>query len=277
MRVVLFSAHYSGAINALNISRLVAAFPGYEYTYVLIDNRFSYRKNQLKNLLKETVLFFLLRDVSWYRARRRAERKIRNQVPANFDAEIRRVYVKTVNEAETEKVIRELKPDILLQCGAGILKENIFSIPVLGTLNVHHGIAPELRGVSSVFWAMYHGFHEYIGTTVHFVDKTLDTGAVILQQRTELPEQFDYVEAVFQTAVQGAALLPRAIRTIQQEYTILETEVRSYYFSSVNYRRYQELRKNNFKPITDLKDLKYKMKVKKMLVLKEVPQTHPIP
>jgi len=266
MKIVLFSSHYPGAVNKLNIYRLIAANPNYEFTYVLVDNRFKYLKNKFKNLLKEIILFFLLKKTDWFRVRRLIDKKISAQVPAVFDSHIKKSYVKDVNSTATEIIIRDLEPDLLIQCGAGILKENIYSIPKMGSLNVHHGIAPELRGVSSTFWAMYYGLHDYIGATVHFVDKTLDTGAVIIQRQTSLPKSFDYFEASFQTAMQGSILLPEAIKIIQEDYSITEKEVKSYYFSSVHYKKYWELKKNNFQRIENYKDLKNKIKCKKLLL-----------
>lgn len=265
MKVVLFSSRHPGNVSKLNVARLVAAYPGYEFTYVLVDNRWKHIKAVIRNRIRETLLLLLLKNPGWYSARRKGEKKIAKQFNHRADAHIKKIVVQDVNGAHTEKTIRDLQPDLILQCGAGILKENIFSIARLGTLNVHHGIAPELRGVSSTFWSMYYGFPEYIGTTVHFVDKTLDTGAVILQKRTTLPEKYDYVEAVVQTSLQGAELLPEAIKTITGPYTVTEEEVKSYYFSSVAYTQYRELEKNNFQPAGNRSTLKYKMKTKKML------------
>lgn len=266
MKIILFSSHYPGAVNRLNIYRLITANPNYEFSYVLVDNRFKYLTNKFKNFLKEIILFILFKKPDWYRVRRQIEKKILTQVPAGFDSHIKKYYVKNVNSGTTEIIIRNLEPDILIQCGAGILKENIFSIPKMGSLNVHHGIAPELRGISSTFWAMYYGLHDYIGTTVHFVDKTLDTGAVIIQRKTNLPESFDYFEASFQTAMQGSILLPEAIKIIQENYSIIEKEVKSYYFSSVHYKKYCELKRNNFQRVENNKDLKNKIKCKKLLL-----------
>ncbi|MEX2566029.1 MAG: formyltransferase family protein [Cyclobacteriaceae bacterium] len=188
------------------------------------------------------------------------------QIPSNFDAHIKKFYVKEINGSQTEKIIRDLKPDIMLQCGAGILKENIFSIPKRGTLNVHHGIAPELRGVSSVFWAMYYGLYDYIGTTVHFIDKTLDTGAVIIQSKTNLPKQFDYIEAAYQTSIQGATLLVEAIKIVREDFVVTKKNVKSYYFSSVSYQKYWKLKKNKFQPLENQNTLSYKIKCKKLLL-----------
>lgn len=250
----------------MNIARLIRAFPDHEFIYLIFDNRLRYVVNKIKNLIKEIMLTVLLKHPDWYSARRLAEAKIRKLIPRKFDAHIKRIYVNSVNDDKTERIIRDLKPDLLFQCGAGILKSNIFSIPPLGTLNIHHGIAPEIRGISSTFWAMYYGMIDYIGATVHFIDKNLDTGVVIIQRKTSLPEQYDYVEAVYQTALQGAELLPEAINIILSEYSTIETEVQSFYFSSVAWSIYRELSKNKFKEVGDVNTLKYKFKCKKMLL-----------
>ncbi len=267
MKVVLFSSRYPGSVNRLNISRLINAFPDYEFTYVLYDNRYSFVIGKLRNLVKEIILTLLLQNPGWYSARRWGEKKIGRHIPREFDKHIRKIFVRSVNGAETESVIKALKPDLLFQCGAGILKTNIFSIPPLGTLNIHHGIAPEIRGISSTFWSMYYGLNEYIGATVHFIDKTLDTGIVIIQGRTQLPDHFDYVEAVYQTAIQGAELLPDAIRIVQSSYPIVESDVKSFYFSSVTWQRYRELSKNNFKAPGDVNTLRFKYKCKRVVMI----------
>ncbi len=265
MRVVLFTSSNPGSVNLLNASHLMNAFPDFEYVYVVVDNKSKVRKNYYKNRIKELLMRLLLRKVDWFTDRRKIEKRVAKLVPEGFDKHLERYVVSDVNGELTEKVIKDLKPDLMIQSGAGILKENIFSIPRLGTLNMHHGIAPELRGVSSAFWAMYYGLYEYIGVTVHFIDRTLDTGSVIIQQRTKLPQSFDYMEAVYQTSVQGAPLLPEAVRIIMGEHKIEENEVKSFYFSSVTSKKYLALKSNGFKPVEDPGSLPTKLKIKKQL------------
>ncbi|MDX9773995.1 MAG: formyltransferase family protein [Bacteroidales bacterium] len=266
MKIVLFSSRYPGNVNRLNISRLINAFPDYEFTYLLVDNRYSFFIGKLRNLVKEIILTLLLQNPGWYSSRRQGEKRIGRHIPREFDRHIRKIFVKSINGIETENVLKDLKPDLIFQCGAGLLKANIFSLPPLGTLNIHHGIAPEIRGISSTFWSMYYGLNEFIGATVHFIDKNLDTGIVIVQRRTELPEYFDYVEAVYQTAIQGAELLPVAIRIVQSSCTIVESEVKSFYFSSVDWSKYRELSKNKYKAPGNISKLKYKYKRKRILM-----------
>ncbi len=63
-------------------------------------------------------------------------------------------YVETVNGPETVEAISRLEPDVVIQEAAGILRRQVFEIARIGTLNLHSGIAPLLRGQDPVFWAL---------------------------------------------------------------------------------------------------------------------------
>ena len=89
------------------------------------------------------------------------------------------VSVTTVNGPDAQKALASLEPDVIIQSGAGILKSNIFSLANLGTLNVHHGIAPLIKGMSSIQWALLERKPEWMGATVHWIDEGIDTGDVL--------------------------------------------------------------------------------------------------
>jgi methionyl-tRNA formyltransferase len=72
-----------------------------------------------------------------------------------------------------------LRPDILLVCGAPILRPEVLAIPKIGTINLHFGIAPDYRGLHTLFWAWYLGDWDHIGFTLHCVDKGIDTGTIL--------------------------------------------------------------------------------------------------
>ena len=62
-------------------------------------------------------------------------------------------YVSTINGPDAEQTICNLEPDVIIQAGAGILRPQIFQLARLGTINLHHGIAPLIRGMDSIYWA----------------------------------------------------------------------------------------------------------------------------
>ncbi len=71
-----------------------------------------------------------------------------------------------------------LHPDLGLIYGSPILKPELFEIPRLGTLGIHHGKVPEYRGNKTIFWAMYNG-EPTTGVTIQKVNKGLDTGSIV--------------------------------------------------------------------------------------------------
>jgi methionyl-tRNA formyltransferase len=89
------------------------------------------------------------------------------------------VWVETVNGPDAVDAITKLAPDVLIQAGAGILRSRIFSIPRIGTLNVHHGIAPLIKGMASIDWALWKRRPEWLGATIHMIDEGIDMGAVL--------------------------------------------------------------------------------------------------
>jgi methionyl-tRNA formyltransferase len=88
-------------------------------------------------------------------------------------------YVETVNGADAVTALGALRPDIIIQAGAGILREPVFSLARLATLNVHHGIAPLIRGMHSIYWGLWEDRPDWVGATVHRIDAGIDTGDVL--------------------------------------------------------------------------------------------------
>ena len=97
-----------------------------------------------------------------------------------------------VEDYHTESAInllREADADLGILYGTNIIKEAVFSIPRLGSINIHQGLAPIYRGGPTIFWELFNGEGE-IGITVHFVAAKVDTGDIILQKT--IPLEYDF-------------------------------------------------------------------------------------
>jgi len=77
--------------------------------------------------------------------------------------------------------LRAFEPDLGVVAGTYILKEAVFSIPRLGSINLHSGKAPEYRGAAPGFWELYNGELE-VGVTIHWVTAALDAGHILRQE-----------------------------------------------------------------------------------------------
>jgi peptidoglycan/xylan/chitin deacetylase (PgdA/CDA1 family) len=94
-----------------------------------------------------------------------------------------RIKIKRVAAINSEQAcawVRELAPELGVALGAPILKPPLFTLPRLGTLNLHKGRLPFYRGMPPAFWELRNG-ESSVGCTVHRVEAGLDTGDILLE------------------------------------------------------------------------------------------------
>jgi hypothetical protein len=85
-----------------------------------------------------------------------------------------------VHSADALHRVRSLDPALGLVYGGPIIKPELFSIPELGTLGIHHGKVPYYRGKKTTFWALYNGETE-VGVIIQKISDKLDAGDIIRQ------------------------------------------------------------------------------------------------
>lgn len=90
----------------------------------------------------------------------------------------RLVLVPDIHAGEVLAEVRGRRPDLGLIYGGPILKPELFQIPTLGTLGIHHGKVPEYRGKKTAFWALYNG-EATAGVTIQRVNAGIDTGDLV--------------------------------------------------------------------------------------------------
>lgn len=123
----------------------------------------------------------------------------------------------TLNDPSTIQIIKDLSPDLIVVCGTSVLCDEILSIPPRGILNLHGGLSQKYRGTWTTLWAIYNSEPEYIGATVHFVDKGIDTGKIVYQGRPELVP-FDNPETAYAKVVKlGIKMMLKAISDIENK------------------------------------------------------------
>jgi hypothetical protein len=84
----------------------------------------------------------------------------------------------TLNREGAREVLASLGADLLVRVSGGILSSATYTLARHGTINLHHGLAPAVRGMWSIPWGLVEGRPDWIGATVHQIDEGIDTGAV---------------------------------------------------------------------------------------------------
>jgi len=113
------------------------------------------------------------------------------------------------------KTLHKAKPDVMTVVAFRILPEEVFSIPPLGTINVHGSLLPKYRGAAPINWAIIKGETE-TGVTTFFIKKEVDTGNLIEQVKIQIPPDMTAGELHDIMAVVGAQLLIKTLRKLAQ-------------------------------------------------------------
>jgi methionyl-tRNA formyltransferase len=82
------------------------------------------------------------------------------------------------------KNLKKLKPDIIVVVAFRLLPEEVWSIPTLGTFNLHASLLPQYRGAAPINHAIINGEHT-TGVTTFLIDHNIDTGNILF--REEVP------------------------------------------------------------------------------------------
>lgn len=115
-----------------------------------------------------------------------------------------------MKDADFMEKLRSYRADIQVVVAFRMLPEAVWSMPRLGTFNVHAALLPRYRGAAPINWAVINGETE-TGVTTFFLDKDIDTGRVIMQKRFPVPDDAD-VEYVYDGLMRLGAVI--AVETI---------------------------------------------------------------
>ena len=124
--------------------------------------------------------------------------------------------------------IRELKPDIQAVVAFRMMPRELWSIPLLGTFNLHASLLPQYRGAAPINWAIINGETE-TGLTTFFIDDKIDTGEIIFREKMNIGENETAGELHDRMMGTGSELLLKTVQSIAdgsvktQPQTVLES------------------------------------------------------
>ena len=85
--------------------------------------------------------------------------------------------------------LRSFNADLQIVVAFRMLPEVVWSMPRLGTFNLHASLLPQYRGAAPINWAIINGETE-TGVTTFFLQHEIDTGNIILQEKVAiLPDE----------------------------------------------------------------------------------------
>ncbi len=125
-------------------------------------------------------------------------------------------FVADHNGAECQQILETSKPDLIVLYGTRIIQEHILRLAGKGTLNIHSAMLPKFRGAKTEFWILLHDDPSAFGVTIHWVEPTLDTGPIVLQEQIPIVQADTPKTLRMKAQMLAPVLLAEAIRRLTQ-------------------------------------------------------------
>ena len=109
--------------------------------------------------------------------------------------------------------LRSYDADLQIVVAFRMVPEVVWSMPRLGTFNLHASLLPQYRGAAPINWAVING-DKQTGVTTFFLRHEIDTGDIILQEKISIGEEEDAGSVHDRLMVLGAQMVSRTVDLI---------------------------------------------------------------
>lgn len=130
---------------------------------------------------------------------------------------------KLKNESFINNLV-SLNADIFVVVAFRMLPEIVWSMPPLGSYNLHGSLLPKYRGAAPIHWAVINGETE-TGVTVFKLKHDIDTGDILLQEKIPVFPKDTTGNVYERMQHTGAKTLVNALRMIESgNYTFIKQD-----------------------------------------------------
>jgi len=111
--------------------------------------------------------------------------------------------------------LKALNADLQIVVAFRMLPEIVWSMPRLGTFNLHGSLLPRYRGAAPINWAVINGDKE-TGVSTFFLQHQIDTGKIIYREKIAIGENDSAGEVHDQLMHIGAQLVLKTVQSIEK-------------------------------------------------------------
>ncbi|MFO7656330.1 MAG: methionyl-tRNA formyltransferase [Bacteroidales bacterium] len=101
-------------------------------------------------------------------------------------------------------------PDMSVVVAFRMLPALVWALPPMGTFNLHASLLPDYRGAAPVNWAVINGEKE-TGVTTFLIDHEIDTGKILLQEKTHIDDKETAGDLHDRLMVMGAKVVVKTV------------------------------------------------------------------
>lgn len=109
--------------------------------------------------------------------------------------------------------LRSLSPDIIIVVAFRMLPTEVWTIPPLGTFNLHASLLPQYRGAAPINRAIMNG-EEITGVTTFLLNQNIDTGNILLQKEVVITDNDNAGSLHDKLMESGSALVSETVHAI---------------------------------------------------------------
>ncbi len=106
--------------------------------------------------------------------------------------------------------LKQLNPELMIVVAFRMLPEVVWSLPKMGTFNLHGSLLPHYRGAAPINWAIMNG-ETKTGVTTFLLQQEVDTGNVLLREEISIGANETAGELHDRMMVIGAELVVQTI------------------------------------------------------------------
>lgn len=119
-----------------------------------------------------------------------------------------------LKDPEFLEQLKALKANLFVVVAFRMLPKEVWSMPALGTFNLHASLLPQYRGAAPINWVIING-EKFTGVTTFMLDEQIDTGKVLFQESCNI-EDYDDVGTLHDKLMKmGSALVVKTVDAIE--------------------------------------------------------------
>lgn len=111
--------------------------------------------------------------------------------------------------------LQKLQPDLMIVVAFRMLPEAVWSLPKMGTFNLHGSLLPQYRGAAPINRAIMNG-ETITGVTTFFLKQEIDTGSILLRQEIPIGPAETAGELHDRMMVIGAELVVKTVDALAE-------------------------------------------------------------
>jgi methionyl-tRNA formyltransferase len=119
-----------------------------------------------------------------------------------------------LTDPEFIETLKTLAPDLGVVIAFRMLPEAVWTLPRIGTVNLHASLLPKYRGAAPINWAIINGEKE-TGLTTFFLKHEIDTGNIIFNEKISIGDDENAGSLHDRMKEAGAALMLQTVKAIE--------------------------------------------------------------